>query len=120
MDIFKQLEKISTNSLIDCDNTCKKSSALAVTEDGKEIFGVGIMLKAKNFQTTAITNAICHAVSEGYIRFKQLYVYVASDNVYDLIMDDETSALLDEFNIYEFTLFTYSGDMHTQRVEKNT
>lgn len=119
MDIFKQLEKLSTNSLVDYDNICKKSSALVITENGNEIFGVGIVLRTTNIQTTAISNTICRAVSEGYIRFKKLYVYIASDDVNDLTIDIETKALLDEFGINEFTLFTYNGDMHIQRVEKN-
>lgn len=112
-DMFNKLLKYSCKSFSvnDCQN---KSSALIITDKGDEIFGVGIYLTTE--KVSPISNAICNAVSDGYIKFTDIYVYINSKELQNSILDNMAISLLKEFKISEIKLFVQSEKMHIIKI----
>lgn len=115
MDIFDKLKKVSYRSVLNRTGYIR-SSAVIISEDHKEFFGVEIVLKER--RTSAITNAICNAVSNGYRQFDKVYVFIDSEYANKLSLDKETIALLKEFNISRYSLFTNCHCLYDQKVDQ--
>lgn len=113
MDIYNSLQMKLCNVVCN-DNSHIKSSALVITENGDKIYGVDINLIFTSI--SSLSNAICNAVSEGYKKFKKIYVFIDSEDPYTLILDDMSKGLLKEFNICEIHLFTNNKDIHIQKI----
>ncbi len=71
---------------------CRKIAAMLVTKEGIEVLGVSIEIGDNIRYTSAITNVICNAVSEGFREFVKLYVYCDKKNIdiEKIILDKET------------------------------
>lgn len=107
--VFQRLVELSNHSY----GNNRKESAILTTCDGKEYTGVSVYIKEINLYSSAITNAICNAVSSGDRSFDKLIVYIDSTKNKNLseLKDNETLNLLKEFNINSYDLYCNNGEL---------